>query len=142
MTRRAVESRSGMTRDRSERGAVLVQVAIAILVLVGMATFVVDHGVLWVSRGQAQNAADAGALSGVIARAFDDPGATLGVMATNSARMTAERNLVWNVAPAVDVTGNCPPSVTGLCVQVDVYQGAPDRTGTIRGNLSQFFGPV
>ena len=55
-----------------ERGAVLVQVAIAILVLTAMATFVVDHGVLWVSRGQAQNAADAGALSGAIARAYDD----------------------------------------------------------------------
>ena len=55
-----------------ERGAVLVQVAIAILVLTAMATFVVDHGVLWVSRGQAQNAADAGALSGAIARAYDE----------------------------------------------------------------------
>ena len=37
-----------------------------------MATFVVDHGILWVSRGQAQNAADAGALSGAIARAYDE----------------------------------------------------------------------
>ena len=70
-----------------ERGAVLVQVAIAILVLTALATFVVDHGVLWVSRGQAQNAADAGALSGAIARAYDeltDPPASNG-KAFNSA---------------------------------------------------------
>ena len=55
-----------------ERGAILVQVAIAILVLTALSTFVVDHGILWVSRGQAQNAADAGALSGAVARAFDE----------------------------------------------------------------------
>src|SRR6476646_5271241 len=55
-----------------EEGAILVQVAIAILVLTALATFVIDHGVLWVSRGQAQNAADAGALSGAIARAYDE----------------------------------------------------------------------
>ena len=86
-----------MARDRSERGAVLVQVAIAILVLTAMATFVVDHGVLWVSRGQAQNAADAGALSGAIARAYDeltDPPASNG-KAFMSAMGAALANNVW-----------------------------------------------
>ena len=86
-----------MARDRSDRGAVLVQVAIAILVLTAMATFVVDHGILWVSRGQAQNAADAGALSGAIARAYDeltDPPASNG-KAFNSAMGAALANNVW-----------------------------------------------
>ena len=51
-----------MRRDRlvtSERGAVLVQVAIALLGLIAISAFVIDYGVLWVSRRQAQNAADA-----------------------------------------------------------------------------------
>src|SRR5258708_30723584 len=56
----------------SERGAVLIHTAIAALVVVGFGTFVVDYGVLWVARHQAQNAADAGAMAGAIARAYDD----------------------------------------------------------------------
>ena len=127
-----------MTRDRSDRGAVLVQVAIAILVLTGLATFVMDYGVLMVSRGQAQNAADAGALSGAIARAFDDTGATPGVKVTNSARKTAEQNLVWTGEPVADVAFNCPPGVTGSC-QVD-SRGARIEP-TMRGvALPLFFG--
>src|SRR5213592_3728908 len=59
-------------RGTCERGAVLIQVAISILALTAFTTFVVDYGVLWVARGQAQNAADAGALAGATARAFDD----------------------------------------------------------------------
>ena len=34
--------------------------------------FVVDYGAFWVSRNQAQNAADAGALAGATARLYDD----------------------------------------------------------------------
>ena len=107
-----------------ERGAVLVQVAIAILVMTAMATFVVDHGVLWVSRGQAQNAADAGALSGAIARAYDeltDPPASNG-KAFNSAMGAALANSVWTAAPTVQVSWACPPWVAGSCVRVDVYR--------------------
>ena len=131
------------SRLQSERGVVLVFTAIAIVVLMGFLTFVVDNGIRWVSRAQAQNAADAGALAGAIARAFDDPGATPGVKTTNSAKKTAEQNLVWKQAPAVDVTVACPPGVTGSCVQVDVFRGAPDRTGVMRGtSLPLLFGSV
>src|SRR6266513_4961135 len=59
-------------RGKCERGAILIQVAISIVALTAFTAFVVDYGVLWVARGQAQNAADAGALAGAIARAFDD----------------------------------------------------------------------
>jgi hypothetical protein len=113
-----------MTRNTSERGAVLVQVAIAILVLTAMATFVVDHGVLWVSRGQAQNAADAGALSGAIARAYDeltDPPASNG-KAFLSASGAALANNVWTMAPTAQVSWACPAGVVGSCVRVDVYR--------------------
>src|SRR5437867_1366842 len=59
-------------RGKCERGAILIQVAISIMALTAFTAFVVDYGVLWVARGQAQNAADAGALAGAIAREFDD----------------------------------------------------------------------
>jgi len=109
----------------------------------GFLTFVVDNGIRWVSRAQAQNAADAGALAGAIARAFDDPGATPGDKTTNSAKKTAEQNLVWKQAPVADVAFNCPPGVTGSCVQVDVFRGAKDRAGVMRGEaLPLFFGKV
>ena len=52
-----------------ERGAVLIQVTVALLALLALSAFVFDYGVMWASRGQAQNAADAGALSGAVAPA-------------------------------------------------------------------------
>ena len=57
---------------RAQEGAVFVQVGIALFVLMAFNVFVLDYGVLWVARGQAQNAADAGALAGAVARGFDD----------------------------------------------------------------------
>ena len=107
-----------------ERGAVLVQVAIAILVLTAMSTFVIDHGVMWISRGQAQNAADSGALAGAIARAYDeltDPPAINGTTFL-SAQGAALANPVWNAAPTVKVSWACPAGVAGSCVRVDVYR--------------------
>jgi Putative Flp pilus-assembly TadE/G-like len=109
---------------RSERGVILVQVALMILVLVAGATFVVDYGILWVSRGQAQNAADAGALAGALARAYDDfatPPAADGRTAESALR-SAEANLVWAEMPAVQVSFNCPPGMAGSCVRTDVYR--------------------
>ena len=135
------------SRLQSERGVILVFTAIAIVVLMGFLTFVVDFGILWVARAQAQNAADAGALAGAIARAFDDTGTSPllapGGKAYDSAMKAAESNAVWKQAPAADVTWDCPPGVTASCVQVDVFRGAPDRTGAMRGvPLPLFFGPV
>src|SRR5688572_31286174 len=102
---------TSQSRLQSERGAILVFTAIALLVLMGFLTFVVDNGILWVSRAQAQNAADAGALAGAIARAFDDPGATPGEKTTSSAKKTAEQNLVWKEALSADVALTCPADV-------------------------------
>ena len=49
---------------RSERGAVTIHVAIALIALLMFSGMVIDYGVIWVARRQAQNAADAGALAG------------------------------------------------------------------------------
>ena len=79
-----------------------------------------------VSRGQAQNAADAGALAAALYMAHDggdQPGAqALGVAA-------AQASSVWGAQPDItlaDVTfPACPPGSPGLpdtCVKVDVFR--------------------
>ena len=92
------EELSTMRHVSSERGAILINTALTLLVWFGIATFVVDYGVMWVSRHQAQNAADAAALSGAIARAyddFDDPPDPIGRTAI-AATSIANANPVWN----------------------------------------------
>ena len=108
-----------------ERGAALIQVGIAIFVLVAMTAFVLDYGVMWMARRQAQNAADAGALAGAIARAYDetaDPPSADG-LAYQAAVAAATSNEVFNEAGGVRVTWDCPDYVTGgKCVRVDVHR--------------------
>ncbi len=128
------------TRDDDEQGAVLVQVTVALLAVLALAAFVVDYGVMWASRGQAQTAADAGALSGALSLAFDSPTDLAGARAR--ATTMAGRNRVWGQAPSVtdaDVTfPACPPGAPGppdTCVKVDVFRNQT------RGNaLPTFFG--
>jgi len=137
-------------RLNSERGAVLIHVAIGIVVMIGFLTFVVDYGVMWVGRGQAQNAADAGALAGAVAMAFDANGWT-DRSPTGPARTAAHQMAVtnWvigqapNVVLASDVyfTGDpadmCPADANGNtpCIRVDVYRNQA------RGNpLPSIFG--
>ena len=121
----------------SERGAVALHVAIVMVTLIAFLTFVVDYGVMWVGRREAQNAADAGALAGAIAMAFDANGWTdrtpTGPGRT-SARQMALTNAIWGVAPSVNMatdvffTGQpadmCPADAAGNtpCIRVDVYR--------------------
>jgi len=131
----------------SERGAVLIQTAIAATVLVGFGAFVADYGVLWIARHQAQNAADAGAMAGALARAYDDffnnadPSNSNGVTAQN-ALFVAAANPVWStpasaILPPMETA--CPPEVgAGRCVRVDVH-----RDGTLGSTaLPTWFGPI
>ena len=136
-----------MKRTRSkqagERGAILVHVAVAMVGLIGFSALSVDYGVLWVSRRQAQNAADAGALSGAISLAFVDQ--TDQTLARNSALAVAQQNTIWDSAPDVlagDITfPTCPPGAPGVpdtCIKVDVFRN--QRSG---GNpLPMFFGQI
>ncbi len=131
-----------MQRSRwsSDRGAVVIQVAVCLVALLAFSALVVDYGVMWSSRGQAQNSADAGALSGAIALAFDSGTDFAG--AKEKARAVALQNWVWGQAPDVqlsDVTfPACPPGAPGppdTCVKVDVFRNQ------LRGNpLPIFFG--
>jgi len=123
-----------------ERGAVLVHVAFILLALLALTTFVVDWGVLWLSRRQAQNSADAGALAGAIAVAFDDP---TDLSDTGQGKLNAYQatqvNFVFGQAPDVNITTDitypaCPDGL-GQCIRVDVFRNQA------RGNaLPMFFG--
>src|SRR6476620_6562833 len=107
-------------RLQSERGAVFVQVGIAMFVLVAFNVFVLDYGVMWVARSQAQAAADAGALAGAVARGYDDFDPTPSPMGTAAqlAKAAASANLVWNQPATADVPAfNCPAGAPpGRCV--------------------------
>lgn len=122
-------TRAGSTDGRpSERGAVLIQVGVALLALCAFTAFVVDQGVMWISRAQAQNAADAAALAGATSLAFDDA-ADL-TRARAAAAATGRLNPLWgqaaDVDQAADITvGTCPASAPGLpdtCVRANIYR--------------------
>ena len=122
MPRGARAARSG-----NERGAILIHVAVALLGLLAFSAFSIDHGVMMVSRGQAQNAADAGAWAAALYLANDNPGDQAGAQAIAVA--AAQVNGVWGAQPDInlaDVTfPPCPPGAPGLpdtCVKVDVFR--------------------
>src|SRR6476646_87068 len=70
MTAKRMNSR--FDRFRDESGVSLIHVGMLLFVFMGLSMFVVDYGVVWLARVQAQNAADAGALAGAIARGYDE----------------------------------------------------------------------
>jgi Putative Flp pilus-assembly TadE/G-like len=126
------------TQLKSDRGAVIIHVAFALLVLIAFSSFVIDAGILAVSRAEAQNSADAGAIAGATALAFDnfndrsDTGP-----AKQSAFQMALRNDVWLQNPGINITTDvtfpdaapaspiCIPAAAGAlspCVRVDVYR--------------------
>jgi len=59
-------TRPTIARVADERGAILIQVTVAIVGLLAFSALVTDYGVLWAARRQAQTAADAAALAGAI----------------------------------------------------------------------------
>jgi hypothetical protein len=130
-----------LTHRKGEQGAIIIQVAISLFMLMCFLVFVCDYGVVWSSRGQAQNSADAGALAGAIARGYDDftnPPPAGGVVQT-AATLVAQTNLVWRQAGGVVVSYNCPTGVTGGgCVRVDVYRDGTNGSNT----LPVYFGPL
>ena len=117
-----------MAAHTSERGAILIQVAVAMIVLIAFTAFVADYGLMWVGRRQAQNAADAGAMAGAIALAFDDFSDR---SATGPAKVAAQsfalENLVAAESPDVDINTDvtfpaCPDDGSNTCIRVDVYR--------------------
>ncbi len=143
-------------RLRSENGAVLVYVAVAMIGLVAFSALSVDYGVMWSSRRQAQNAADAAAHAGAVSLAFDSP--TDFERARAVAETVGETNTVFggtlnidrgagqgdNADPALDISfphdgaaAECPTPLTGgTCVRANVYRNEGNNP------LPTFFGHI
>ena len=96
---------SDTDRQRSERGAVLIMVAMAMLAMLAFGAFFVDYGVMWASRGQIQTAADAGALAGAVALAYDDAADFNGAKAKAQAVARAVGGADRHEIPAAGVAG-------------------------------------
>jgi len=131
------------SRFAAEHGAVIIQVAVALLALAAISSLVLDYGIMWASRGQAQTSADAGALAGAVSLAFDNIADTTQAKATakSKAQTVAKANNVWAQAPDVQLSDitfpTCPPGAPGVpdtCVKVDVY-----RNQTRSNALPTFF---
>jgi Flp pilus assembly protein TadG len=117
----------------SERGAVFIPIAFALLVFTLMSAVVVDYGLQLVSRAQLQTAVDAAALAGATALAFDSyEDRDAAGLASSIVQSVAKRNLVWGSDGVVTQVRfeNClstledgafAPPVRG-CVQVQAYR--------------------
>jgi hypothetical protein len=112
---------------RNARGAMLVHVAVMLLALMAFSALSFDYGVLFVSRRQAQNSADAAALAASTSLSFVDANDL--PLARNSAIAAAQRNVIWGQPPDIlpaDVTfPACPPGAPGVpdtCVRADVHR--------------------
>jgi Flp pilus assembly protein TadG len=124
------------TGVRAETGAVLVQVAAMLLVLTVVSAFVVDYGILLVSRNEAQNTVDAAALAAATALAFDgysaDPENR--TRTEDVGQSIALQNYVAGDTAGVDVDASvfCNPTPDDpintrsaqACVQVVAYRDA------------------
>jgi hypothetical protein len=134
-----------MNRVKREDGAIFVHIIVAIVALLMISGIVIDQGVMMVSRTEAQAAADAGALAGAAAFAYDNddrsddgPAKTA---AYNFARMTG----IWGeqadvtdptAGDATDVKfyDDDPASfpatcVNDNCIRVDVYRNQERANG-------------
>jgi hypothetical protein len=90
------------------------------VVLCGFCALVIDYGVLLIARAQAQNAADAGALAGATALAFDS--IVDDTVADAAALATVAPNLVWLEPPGVETTpggGRPVTTIDPACVVPD-----------------------
>ena len=104
--------------------------AVALMCLVAFSAIVVDYGVLWAARGQAQSSADAGALAGALAIGAGETT----TVSRSTASVVARQTSVWGETTAAGdvVVSNlpypCPASAGGgnSCIRVDVLRGTLD----------------
>jgi putative Flp pilus-assembly TadE/G-like protein len=125
---------------RKDRGAITIQVAFALVALIVFTSMVIDYGVLWVSRREAQNAADAAALGGALAYAQSGSVPLSALHYASINQIWGEGNSAANVR--IDQSGispfPIPPCGTNPgCVRVDIFRNTvdrPERSSAILGN--------
>jgi len=130
-------------RASSERGAIFIHVGVGLLVLLMFLGFVADYGMLMVSRNQAQNAADAGALAGARALAFDSY-TDIADRARNVAWNAAIRNPVWGGEPAAvpisPYSGSPCEAHPDSCIRVEVYRNGSFGSASMSTWFASLFG--
>ena len=126
-----------------ESGMSLVYVAIGFMTFMAASTLAIDVGMFMTARNQAQNAADAGALSGVTALVRNSwTDRTPSGPAVQSAIDTAKKNGVMGSAPSVlttDVTFPNDPAGNANRVKVDVFR-TTSRTNAIPTLIGSLLG--
>jgi Flp pilus assembly protein TadG len=129
---------------KDESGMTYVFIGLGLMALLGASMLAIDVGMLMTARNQAQNAADAGALAGATALAFDDwNDRTASGPAVQSAIRAGTQNLVQRVAPSVlpvDVTFPANP-VSGAFNRVQVQVWRNDARGNpVSTLIASYFG--
>src|SRR5262245_62007629 len=128
---------------RDERGMTMAFVAMGFMAFLTATTLAIDVGMYMSARSQAQNAADAGALSGAIAIAFNDfDNRNAGGPAVSAAISAATANAMVGEAPSVlpgDVTFPNDPAGNPTRVKVAVYRNA-ERLNQIPTIFGRLFG--
>ena len=128
---------------RDERGMSFVFVGLSLMAFVAATTLAIDVGMFMAGRSQAQNAADAGALGGATALAFDSfDNRAPGGPAVQSAINTALQNNVVSGAVSVttaDVTFPVGPAGLANRVKVDVFRTGP-RSNPVPTLMGPLFG--
>ena len=126
-----------------ESGFSLVFVGLGFMGFLAASMLAIDVGMLMTARSQAQNAADAGALSGATSLAFDDwdDRSATGPAVVNSIA-AAQANKVMGQSPSVlpaDVVFLNDPSGEPNRVQVTVYRNAA-RGNAVPTLIAKYFG--
>ena len=111
---------------RDESGMTYVFIGLSMMAFISASMLAIDVGMLMTARSQAQNSADAGALSGALALYFDDyNNRSASGPAVQSALAAARSNDVINRGVSVqpgDVTFPTSPSGLNNRVRVHVYR--------------------
>jgi type II secretory pathway pseudopilin PulG len=126
-----------------ERGQALILIALAIVGMIGLVALAIDGGNVFSNRRSAQNAADAAALAGALARVKnpDLPPADLSALAKAAALARATSNNFTTDASNT-VTVNNPPGA-GCSGTSGPYAGNAEYIQVIiRTTVSTFFAPV
>jgi hypothetical protein len=126
-----------------ERGMTFVYVAMAFMVFMAATTLAIDVGMFMTARTQAQTAADAGAMSGAVALAFNDyDDRSPSGPAVQSAVNAAQANKVMRQSVSVktsDVTFPVGPTGVNNRVRVEVYRTA-ERENAVETLIASIFG--
>jgi hypothetical protein len=146
-------NRCRRSRLGDDRGVTLIMAAFCLFVMMGFAAFVVDMGVLWLARGAAQNAADAGALAAGTALVYDnfDDRADSGPAHQSGLLVAQSNGIIGTPANAVvqqnkAATGWTPTApqtcldAPGSCVQVSIYRDGTNGSGTLPTYFANIFG--